>query len=238
MMRAINQYRRACGNPPIAPWAKERLCTTHVKHRVLDHYLRSLSVAAHDRWVGLRADEPHRVAGLRRQETATRTLTAPLYQAGVTKEDVAAFRADQPFDLGIPEHDGNCDGCFLKDQADIARAIGTTPEATAFWQGMQDDHPRFGGERLPSYAMLAGELPVRLDIERALRDGKEPPAPPPGVDPRRLVVIQERKRYAAGPQTFSCACEGAMDPEHDGRVAERDRLCGPKPRGTLGVYGA
>jgi 3'-phosphoadenosine 5'-phosphosulfate sulfotransferase (PAPS reductase)/FAD synthetase len=216
-MLAINAYRKACGNPQIAPWVNGRICTTHLKHRVLDHYLKGVGVDGHDRWVGLRADELHRVAGLRRQETTTRTLTAPLADAGVIKANVNEFWSWQPFDLGIEEYDGNCDGCFLKDQADLSRSLGRRSDTVSYWADLQDTYPRFGGVKLPSYRQLAAELPVRLAIEDALRAGQEPPPAAPGADARRhkLVVIQERKRFENGPGAFSCACEASMDPEDE-----------------------
>lgn len=224
-MRAINAYREACENPPLAPFYRGRICTTYLKHRVLDHYVRSLGISEHDRLIGLRADEPDRVRRLRSQETRTKMLYAPLYDAGVTKGDVIEFWRTQPFDLGIEEYEGNCDGCFLKDQSDVSRSLGARPDAIRWWQDKQDMYPRFGGELYPSYAMLAGELPIRLAIESAFRDGRQP-VDDGRLDPKRfrLVMLQERRRFHSGPAQFSCACESSMDSEEDDRdEAETDR---------------
>lgn len=212
MMQAINAYRAACGKGTVAPHFRGRICTTHLKHRVLDHYLRSRGIYAHDRLIGLRADEPNRVAGLRRQETMDKGLIAPLYEAGVTKEHVLEFWARQPFDLDLPEYRGNCDGCFLKDQSDVSRAIGGRPSDVSFWAAQQDAYARFGGSKWPSYRALADELPTRLAIETSLR-AKETPVDDGRMDPRRfrLVVTQEKKRIAYGPSQVSCACESATD---------------------------
>lgn len=218
MMRCMAEYRATKGKPPVSPWAKSRICTTHLKHRVLDHYLASIGVHGHERMLGLRADEPDRVARLPAQETRDKTLRAPLAEAGITKANVLEFWSDQDFDLGLEEHEGNCDGCFLKDQADRSRAIGNNPETTAYWQSLQDTYPRFGGRDCVSYTQLAKELPARLLIERILSRGEEPS--PEYVtalvgnvaSPRRLqlVITQERKRLLHGPQKFSCACESSM----------------------------
>lgn len=221
MLRCINEYRESKGKPPIAPWFGSRICTTHLKHRVLDHYLASIGVHAHDRWLGLRADEPARVARLSGQETRDKGLEAPLSRAGIRKFDVFEFWDEQTFDLGLVEYEGNCDGCFLKDQADASRAIGDDPEKVAYWSGLQRTYPRFGGEKWPSYELLAHELPTRKRIEETLRRG-ETPDDDGRLNPHRfrLVVRQERERLKNGPSTVSCACESSMGGgnEEDGLV--------------------
>lgn len=215
-MEAINLYRARCGNPVIAPWAKQRLCTVYLKHKVLDHYVRTCGVTAHDRLIGIRADEPDRIPGLRQQESAGRRLLTPLYDAGVTTAHVRAFWARQSFDLQVADYDGNCLGCFLKDQADVARSLGGRPGVAAWWQGMQDKYQRFGGAKWPPYAALAAELPTRLAVEAALRSGAEPAYT--GDMPRarfRLVVIQERRRLRQGATPYSCACESSIGYDED-----------------------
>lgn len=42
------------------------------------------------------------------------TPICPLYQARVSSPDVKAFFVKQPFDLGLLDFEGNCDGCFQK----------------------------------------------------------------------------------------------------------------------------
>lgn len=211
MMEAINAYRDSKGNPPIAPWARGRICTTHLKHRVLDHYLTSIGVYGHERLLGLRADEPERVARLSGQETKEKTLRSPLHEAGIRKVDVLEFWSEQEFDLDLPEYEGNCDGCFLKDEADVSRAIGDVPERLAWWKGMEDRWPRFGGEKRKSYAQLAYELITRKRIESAFSRG-ENPENDFRLEPKRfkLVVAQERRRFENGPSRVSCACESSF----------------------------
>ena len=215
-MKAINAYRIVKGKGLISPWPKSRICTVHLKHRVLDHYLASLGITAHDRWIGLRADEEHRVAGLRRQETLTKGLYAPLYEAGVDKAMVMDFWSRQSFDLGLPEHRGNCDGCFLKDQADVSRALGGRPEDIAWWAEQQRLYPNFGGVTFHGYEALAHELPTRLAIEAAYQGGSLP-VNDGRLDAKRfkLVLIQERKRFEHGPAQFSCACESGVDEDEE-----------------------
>lgn len=229
-MRCINEYRDSKGEPHIAPWVNGRICTTHLKHRVLDHYLTEHGIEAHDRWLGLRADEPDRVRKLQAQETRTKGLLAPLHTAGIDKPTILDFWSRQPFDLGLEEEDGNCRGCFLKDMADVSRSIGKDPWHVEWWSRMQETYSRFGGEKWPSYRVLAEQRPMRLAIEGALREGADPiamlEASGATVDKRvKLIVRQEVRRFENGPTQFSCACESSMGGglEEDDELSEDDR---------------
>lgn len=67
-----------------------------------------------DVFVGLRADEPWRVAKLKSDNRKDNPL-APLHKAGHTTQDVAEFWKQCDFDLDLPGGDntfGNCVGCF------------------------------------------------------------------------------------------------------------------------------
>lgn len=211
-MEAINAYRREKGEPYIVPHSMGRGCTAFLKVKVMKAYVRSvLGADAYDTWVGLRADEPDRVHRLTREQSANRRFVTPLHEAGITKRDVLEFWSSQDFDLELPEYGGNCDGCFLKDQADRSRALGQDLEATAWWQGMQDAWAGFGGAKQPPYSALAAELPLRLKIESTLREGRDPVNDGSVTATRfRLVVMQERRRIRSGATPFVCACENAL----------------------------
>lgn len=220
MMAAINAYRTAIGKGPIAPWWRSRICTTYMKTRLARRYVESLGWAGHDEFVGLRADEPDRVAKLRVGVPKRIGRHAPLSAAGVTVDDVAVFWDAQSFNLGLPAHLGNCTGCFLKDQSDQSRALDQNGDVD-YWAGMQERYPGFGGNSHPGYRQLAAEAPIRYAIEAALAAGRTPENET-GMDPRRyrLVVIQERKRLAGQLAPFSCSCEGSdalsqMDDEEE-----------------------
>lgn len=122
------------------PNQQARFCTTELKVRTAKRWLRSLGW---DRWtncVGIRADEPHR---LNKPPPRDRwTVWTPLATAGVSRRDVAAFWAAQPFDLQLPNVRGNCwlgncDGCFLKSEAHVAALAREHPERAAWWESME-----------------------------------------------------------------------------------------------------
>lgn len=61
------------------------------------------------------------------------TAVCPLFQAGVTVDDVMAFWARQPFDLELQPHEGNCDLCFLKGVRKLDMVLAKRPELADWW---------------------------------------------------------------------------------------------------------
>ncbi len=209
MMVAINEYRASIGKGPIAPWWRSRICTTYMKTRLARRFVESLGWDAHDELVGLRADEPDRVNKLRVGVPKRIGRFAPLSEAGITTEDIASFWREQPFQLGLDPHLGNCTGCFLKDQTDLSRALDEVGDVE-YWAAMQECYPGFGGQNHAGYRQLAAEAPTRREIEASLVAGRTP-SNDNDMEPKRfrLVVIQERKRIAGQVAAFSCSCEGS-----------------------------
>ena len=210
MLRAFNAYRAARGMKPEAPWARQRLCTGFLKYKVARRYMLMSGYDEWDAYIGLRADEPSRVVGLRNQETRRQAFKFPLFDAGVTKADVEQFWARMPFDLEILPHQGNCTACFLKNEADLARLLDEPETQAEVWQALQREFPGFGGQNRLSYEALHAELPLRMEAEGMLRRGEDPLSLAPDRGRRRLVVLQERRRFAEGAGAFSCSCETSM----------------------------
>lgn len=124
------------------PNQAKRFCTTELKIRTAKRYLRSLGWDYWTNCIGIRADEPSRIRpeGVRDKERWT--VWQPLVHAGVGKHDVALFWRRQPFDLRLPNVNGNCwlgncDGCFLKSEANVAAFIREYPERAAWWEDME-----------------------------------------------------------------------------------------------------
>lgn len=234
-MEATNDFRAAKGEDIVTPWSGGRICTRGMKHRVIDAYVRSIGVGAHDRFVGLRADEPGRVWRLEKESTRRRRFFTPLFAVGITKANVSdEFWPSQDFDLGLRDNQGNCTGCFLKDQTDLARVLAEPETDAAWWIAMQDRWHGFGGFGHAGYRQLAAETEMRLSIERVLRDSpamlsrdtaakdvavnlSQLCSPAVSRERFRLVVIQERKRLWGEIPAFSCSCEASMgvDDEDD-----------------------
>jgi 3'-phosphoadenosine 5'-phosphosulfate sulfotransferase (PAPS reductase)/FAD synthetase len=196
------------GKGPIAPWARQRVCTAYLKIKTQRKYIESLGWEDPTIFVGLRADEQDRIALMReRNEKRDAGERAPLNEAGITKGDVLRFWATKPYDLGIPEHLGNCTGCFLKNESDLATALLDPNTDAQWWVGIERDYAPMRRNR-SSYAQVLAEAPERMRIRAALATGGVPWSALP-IRRHELVLKQERERMAAGSRSFSCHCEGA-----------------------------
>lgn len=147
-----------------------RFCTVELKIQPEHKYLKSLGWTEWDNMVGIRADEPRRVAKIKANPSGGKSgpeRTMPLAEAGITKDNVGHFWRSQAFDLGLPNHNGvtfhgNCDLCFLKGASQILSLIAEKPERAVWWASMEDsitnakikNGGRFRSDR-PSYAEMA-----------------------------------------------------------------------------------
>lgn len=87
-------------------------CTRELKKNPINSYFRSIGWEKTTTAIGIRADETRRV----NPKTAERErFIYPLVSLIPTaKDEVIAFFEDFDWDLRIPEHQGNCIGCFKK----------------------------------------------------------------------------------------------------------------------------
>ena len=144
-----------------------RFCTTELKIRTMQMFAKHLQ--GWSDWtnvIGLRADEPLRVARSRaRSDKEPWDNAMPLATAGITKRDVQAFWNRQNFDLRLPNINGstplgNCDLCFLKSAATIQAIMRHDPATASWWIKAEGDSraskpsgARFRQDR-PSYAAM------------------------------------------------------------------------------------
>jgi 3'-phosphoadenosine 5'-phosphosulfate sulfotransferase (PAPS reductase)/FAD synthetase len=120
-----------------------RFCTVEMKVRAIHRYLKSIGWTEWDSMLGIRADEPRRLAKIGNQDYGKHEeKLAPLGRAGVTKEIVGEFWRSMPFDLELPNMNGvtmhgNCDLCFLKGGAQVLSLIQEKPERALWWVRME-----------------------------------------------------------------------------------------------------
>lgn len=135
-----------------------RFCTTELKIRVMRDYALSLGW---DNWtnvIGLRYDEPRRVAKIKHNRDRWENA-APLFDAKVTKREVSDFWAHSEFDLGLANINGktpkgNCDGCFLKAANIISAMIRDDPASADWWIRMEREAGATFRIDRPSYASM------------------------------------------------------------------------------------
>jgi 3'-phosphoadenosine 5'-phosphosulfate sulfotransferase (PAPS reductase)/FAD synthetase len=115
-----------------------RFCTTELKITPIKKFMKSLGFKNWDNAIGIRYDEPRRYARLKDAcKKEPYDSIAPLYQMRIRKQDVLNFWKQQPFDLQLQEHEGNCDLCFLKSRAKIKKIIKENPTKAEWWSKME-----------------------------------------------------------------------------------------------------
>jgi len=161
----------------VLPNPRSRYCSSEMKTRTMHRYLRSLGIEEWETMLGIRADEPRRVAKFRfnpHPETPAEYVRIPLADAFVSAHDVGAFWKAQPFDLQLPNNNGktmhgNCTRCFLKPAAQI---LSLEKERHDPWWMVQEkkaesvatgDGCRFRNDR-PSYAQIAAFAAEQKDM--------------------------------------------------------------------------
>jgi len=163
-------FASSIGAKSFLPNPVMRFCTSELKVKAMHRYL----IATHgwEEWVsviGIRADEPRRVARISAPDKDRDERVAPLAMAGVTVHDVGAFWASQVFDLGLPNMNGktmhgNCDLCFLKGADQILSLIREKPERAIWW--MEQEKRLIGKSRTPASATFRSDRPSYAAMHR------------------------------------------------------------------------
>jgi len=137
----INWYQ------PSLPNGRARYCSSQMKTRTMHRYLRLLGWTDWDSFIGIRADEPRRVAKFRANphpENKNETVCMPLVPNNVSSKEVGNFWNNQPFDLELPNINGktmhgNCDLCMLKPKSQILSLITEKPERALWWIKQEEE---------------------------------------------------------------------------------------------------
>lgn len=130
---AIIDERKMLPNP------LARFCRTELKYRTMHRVISEhLGLEEWTAVIGMRADEPDRVAKLSNQDDPREEKIAPLATAGVRNHDVLAFWKTQPFTLRLPIVNGktlggNCDNCMLKAADTKLTLARHKPESLVWW---------------------------------------------------------------------------------------------------------
>lgn len=124
------------------PYLGGPFCTRTLKTETFQRYCRDIfGKDNYHTWIGLRADEPKRL-----KERVGVSYLADISE--FEKQDVIDWWKEQPFDLGIPEHLGNCVFCIKKGINKIALAARDEPKLAAeFWQMITDQSVRIVDRR-------------------------------------------------------------------------------------------
>lgn len=139
-----------------------RFCTAELKIRTGNRYAASLGWNDFVRAVGLRYDEPRRVAKLKGE--GGEEVACPISAAKETLSDVLAFWKSQPFDLQLPANDnsfGNCNLCFLKSRSKIEKVMMSRPDLAAWWIEQEERFGKTFRIDRPSYKQMLTQVTVQ-----------------------------------------------------------------------------
>lgn len=130
-----------------------RFCTQELKILPIDKYMASIGHDEYVTFVGIRADEPRRVAKMKNNKDIKET---PLATAGVGVDEVLNFWSNQPFNLQTVTVNGNsllsnCDLCFLKKTEHLMGLIQDKPERAVWWANMEKKIGARFNQAHPSY---------------------------------------------------------------------------------------
>ncbi|GAG10822.1 unnamed protein product, partial [marine sediment metagenome] len=106
--------------------------------------------ASYETWIGIRSDEPKRLNGkVDGKQFKCYPLAHEMYSdcgrsinLSCDKQDVLDFWEEMPFDLEIPEHQGNCVDCHKKSNKKLALVYKETPKVfnfTAYLDGQYSE---------------------------------------------------------------------------------------------------
>jgi 3'-phosphoadenosine 5'-phosphosulfate sulfotransferase (PAPS reductase)/FAD synthetase len=110
-----------------------RLCTHYLKVELHEKFAKEKGFDFYSTVLGLRADEPARVAKMRDKEDKNTDFVLPLADAGANEIDILDFWANNDFDLNLKPGEGNCDLCFLKGKRNLIQLIMDRPELADWW---------------------------------------------------------------------------------------------------------
>jgi 3'-phosphoadenosine 5'-phosphosulfate sulfotransferase (PAPS reductase)/FAD synthetase len=151
-----------------------RFCTQELKIRVMGKFARSLGWSRWANVIGLRADEPARVARMRAPKKDRYEPAMPLATAGITRVDVSSFWASRNFDLRLPNVNGktalgNCDLCFLKSAATISGIMRIAPHLADWWIKMESTSPGLNKARDAAVAYFRKDRPSYAQMLAAVQ---------------------------------------------------------------------
>lgn len=121
------------------PNMHRRWCTKNMKRLTMYRYMKSIGAKKFSNFVGIRADEGHRI---KQVGDGIVTRLFPLADWNLDRGDVVEFWSKMPFDLELPYDKGktifgNCTGCFLKSEREIALLAKMRPEEFAWWEDLE-----------------------------------------------------------------------------------------------------
>ncbi|QHJ79794.1 MAG: hypothetical protein [Caudoviricetes sp.] len=144
------------------PYVGGAFCTDRMKTVPFTKYCdEKYGKGGYERWLGIRADEPNRLGNRGKGFHYLSDIS------DFEKQDVIDWWSEQPFDLGIQEHLGNCVFCIKKSLQKVALAAKDEPKLAAqFWQMIQDEDKKDDHIMYRYNNSLGDVIALFADVER------------------------------------------------------------------------
>jgi len=145
---------------PALPNVVNMSCTAYLKTRIMRMFADDLGLERGCLTaIGMRADEPGRVANAHGKKIEGFEGYCPLYVDGVSKAEVTEFWRNQNIDLALPNNKGvtdkgNCDLCFKKSRHKLASIILEDPSKADWWIQKEAEKNQVFRKDGPSYQQL------------------------------------------------------------------------------------
>ena len=136
----FEQFIRFAGIPNAA----YNQCSERLKAMPMEHYRQSQGFTRkHPTAIGIRADEIDRMSPTAKENGLVYPL---ILWTQTTKAEIRHWWAQQPFDLDLPEHLGNCVTCWKKSDRKLLTIAKHEPERFAFMDRMEREHSHLKAE--------------------------------------------------------------------------------------------
>ena len=140
-------FEKLIASKQVLPNVLMRYCTVELKIRTAKRYLRKSKWKNWINLVGLRYDEQSRLNKKKKKDLFVNSY--PMAKAKDTIEDVDKFWNKQSFKLNLPvvrgrTMFGNCDGCFLKSEDQLAMLAKEFPQRFDWWLQQEKNHTHRG----------------------------------------------------------------------------------------------
>ncbi len=113
-------------------------CTRELKANAIRSYMQSIGWKDFVTAQGIRVDEPKRIG-------KKPNVVYPLVNDfPMTKPEILDWWRDQPFNLGLKDHQSNCDGCHKKHITKLVRIAQESPQTFGWWDAMEQRYPLAG----------------------------------------------------------------------------------------------
>ena len=151
------------------PNGRMRFCTSELKVNRIKDYRPDILL----HMIGIRADEPRRWSKNHNHADKDRRVTiCPMYQAGVSAEDVGRFWEGQPFDLQLPNINGktdmgNCDLCFLKGRKIRRSIVKHRPDLAQWWINQEEKMGYRFDNKIAVVDLVGGEQTLDLGFDES-----------------------------------------------------------------------